>query len=149
MIRWAGLAMSAVLMGAAIGCSPVMQNHGYAPDDALLADIQVGQDTKGSVRRKVGRPGTNGVFDSTGWYYVASTVRHYTYHEPEVVDRRVVAIEFDSSEIVTSVNTYGLEDGKIIDLQTRTTPTHGRQLTIMQQILGNIGKITGEDVLQE
>ena len=149
MKRWAGAVLAAALMTGVTGCSPVMQNHGYAPDDALLEDIQIGQDTKGSVRRKIGRPGTNGVFSDTGWYYVASTVRHYTYHEPKVVDRRVVAIEFDPSEVVSSVNTYGLEEGRVIDLQTRTTPTHGQKLTILQQILGNIGKITGDDVLQE
>ena len=57
--------------------------------------------------------------------------------------------DVDANDVVASVNTYGMEDGRVIDLQTRTTPTHGRKLTVMQQVLGNIGKITGEQVLDE
>ena len=60
-----------------------------------------------------------------------------------------VAVEFDADDVVASVNVYGLEDGRIVDLQTRTTPTQGRQLTIMQQLLGNLGTLTGEQFFEE
>ncbi len=83
-----------------------------------------------------------------GWYYVSTKIEKYTYHEPKVIDRRVVAIEFDNNEVVSSINSYGLENGRVIDLQTRTTPTHGRQLTILQQLLGNLGKIGAEDLVE-
>jgi len=143
----AGLVLVAVLGGVAGGCSPIVKNHGYAPDETLLSDIQVGQDTRGSVRRKIGRPSTTGVFNDAGWFYVATTVEEYLYHAPKVVDRRVVAVEFNENDVVAAVNTYGVEDGRVIDLQTRTTPTYGRKLTVLQQLLGNLGKITGEDVV--
>ncbi|MFQ5566514.1 MAG: outer membrane protein assembly factor BamE, partial [Paracoccaceae bacterium] len=77
------------------------------------------------------------------------TVEQYLYHEPAVTDRRVVSVQFDANDVVSGVNVYGLEDGRIIDLQTRTTPTHGRELTILQQLLGNLGTLTGEQVLNE
>ena len=146
MKRAAVLVLAVMLGGAVAGCSPIIESHGYAPDDTALSEIAVGQDTKGSVRRKVGRPGTTGVFSQEGWYYVASTVETYIYHEPKVTDRRVVAIEFDPNELVTAVSVYGLEDGRVIDLQTRTTPTHGRKLTVLQQLLGNIGRFNDETV---
>lgn len=145
--RAAGLVLVAVLGGTAVGCAPIVKNHGYAPDDALLSDITVGQDTRGSVRRKIGRPSTTGVYNEAGWYYVATTVEEYLYHGPKVVDRRVVAVEFNENDVVAAVNVYGVDDGRIIDLQTRTTPTHGRKLTILQQLLGNLGTVTGEEVL--
>jgi outer membrane protein assembly factor BamE (lipoprotein component of BamABCDE complex) len=127
----------------------VVETHGYAPDDALLADIAVGQDTRGSVRRKIGRPSNSGVFNDDGWYYVSTTVERYTYHAPKVADRRVVAVEFDENDLVAAVDVYGLEDGRVIDLQTRTTPTHGRKLTIVQQLLGNLGRFSGDELLDE
>jgi outer membrane protein assembly factor BamE (lipoprotein component of BamABCDE complex) len=141
------LVLTAMLGSGLSGCAAVVQNHGYAPDDALLAEISVGQDTRGSVRRKIGRPSSSGVFSETGWYYVSTTVESYMYHAPKVTDRRVVAVEFDANDLVASVDLFGIEDGRIINLQTRTTPTHGRQLTIMQQILGNLGQLSGEQVL--
>ena len=149
MNRVAGLILAAMIGGGLSGCAAEIKNHGYAPDDELLAGITAGTDTRGSVRRKIGRPSTTGVFTETGWYYVATTVEHYLYNEPAVSDRRVVAVEFDADDVVASVNVYGLEDGRIVDLQTRTTPTQGRQLTIMQQLLGNLGKVTGEQFFEE
>ena len=140
MKRAAVLVVAVMLAGGLAGCAPIVSNHGYAPDDELLADIAAGTDTKGSVQRKIGRPGATGLFDETGWYYVANTIETRSYHASEVIDRRVVAIEFDDNDVVASVNVYGLEDGRLIDLQTRTTPTHGRKLTMMQQLLGNLGR---------
>lgn len=149
MKRVTGLVLAVVLGGALSGCAAEVKNHGYAPDDELLAEITAGQDTRGSVRRKVGRPSTSGVFTDTGWYYVSTVVENYMFYAPKVTDRRVVAIEFDADDVVSTVNTFGIEDGRIIDLQTRTTPTYGRQLTILQQLLGNFGKVTGEQVLDQ
>jgi len=149
MKRVAGLVLAAIIGGGLSGCAAEVKNHGYAPDDALLAEITAGTDTRGSVRRKIGRPSTTGVFTESGWYYVATTVEHYMYYQPKVTDRRVVAVQFDADDVVAAVNVYGLEDGRIIDLQTRTTPTHGRELTILQQILGNIGSLSGEQFLDQ
>ena len=149
MKRVAGLVLAAIIGGGLSGCAAEVKNHGYAPDDALLAEITAGTDTRGSVRRKIGRPSTTGVFTESGWYYVATTVEHYMYYQPKVTDRRVVAVQFDADDVVAAVNVYGLEDGRIIDLQTRTTPTYGRELTILQQILGNIGSLSGEQFLDQ
>lgn len=130
----------------ATGCSPVVHNHGYAPQPEELADLRIGRDTRASVQSKIGRPAGAGIFTDQGWYYVSSKVEHLTYHAPKVVDRRVVAILFDENDVVAAVSEYGLEDGRIVDLETRTTPTHGRQLTILEQAFGNIGVITTDDL---
>ena len=144
------LLVSAAALGAVLaGCSPVVSTHGYAPPDAELEEIVVGQDTRGSVRRKIGRPGLDGIFTDEGWYYVSTTIERLTWHAPEVTDRRVVAIRFDESDTVASINRYGLEDGRIVDLETRTTPTRGRELTILQQVLGNIGNLSADTLLNE
>ena len=148
MKRVASLVMAAMVGGVLSGCAPEIKSHGYAPDDDLLAAITAGQDTRGSVRRKIGRPSTTGVFTDSGWYYVATTVERYLYYEPVVTGRRIVAVRFDANDVVSGVNVFGLEGGRIIDLQTRTTPTHGRELTILQQLFGNFGSLTGEQLLE-
>ena len=132
-----------LLVLAAAACAPQVDNHGFMPPEEALERIRVGQDTRETVQRKIGRPSSSSLFTETGWYYVATTIERFAFYEPEVVDRRVVAIEFDERDRVASVNRYGLEDGKVIDLETRTTPTHGRQVTIVEQLLGNIGNLQG------
>ena len=133
-------------LGAA-GCAPTYTQHGFAPQLAELQSIEAGVDTRGSVLRKLGRPSTSGSFDADDWYYVASTVERFAFYAPEVVDRTVVAVSFDETGLVTSVNRYGLEDGRVIDLVTRTTPTYGRQLTVLQQLFGNIGNMNPGQLL--
>ncbi|MCL5778556.1 outer membrane protein assembly factor BamE [Limibaculum sp. FT325] len=149
MTRFGHLACATALGVTLIGCSPVISTHGYAPPEEELSEIAVGQDTRGSVRRKIGRPGLGGVFTDDGWYYVSTTVERLTWHEPKVTDRRVVAIRFDQADTVAAINTYGLEDGRVVDLETRTTPTRGSELTVLQQLLGNIGNISAEQVINE
>lgn len=131
--------------GLVAGCAPEIRSHGFAPQEEDLARVTIGVDTRGSVRRKIGRPGTSGVFSQQGWYYVSSKVEHYLYYDPEVVDRKVVAVLFDENDVVAAVNTYGIEDGRIIDLETNITPTYGRELTVLEQAFGNIG-VTAEDI---
>lgn len=132
-----------------IGCTEVVSTHGYAPPQEEIDQIVAGQDTRGSVRRKIGRPELDGVFSDDAWYYVATKIGRKTWHEPRVIDRRVVAIRFNPDDTVASVKQYGLDDGRVVDLETRTTPTRGRELTALQQILGNIGKVTADQVVNE
>ena len=147
--RTSTLAVIVGCVALTAGCSPMVRNHGYTPQPVELADLRVGLDTRASVESKIGRPASTAIFTDDGWYYVSSRVEHLTYHAPEVVDRRVVALLFDQNNVLASVTEYGLEDGRIVDLETETTPTHGRQLTILEQAFGNIGVITTEGLTGE
>lgn len=146
----AGLRTVAVI-GAVIGlaaCEPTYTNHGFAPQLAQLDEIQAGADTRGSVLRKLGRPSSIGTFDSESWYYDASRVERFAFYAPEVIDRKVVAIRFDERGLVTNVARYGIEDGQVIDLITRRTPTYGREVTVLQQLFGNLGRVGADTVFQ-
>jgi hypothetical protein len=45
------------------------------------------------------------------------------------------------------VERYGIEDGRIINLTTRTTDTGGRQLGVLEQLLGNLLNIDAEQLV--
>jgi outer membrane protein assembly factor BamE (lipoprotein component of BamABCDE complex) len=84
------------------------------------------------------------VLRDSAWYYVQSTVENYTYHAPRVVDRTVLAVNFDNRGVVRDVRRYGLADGRIINLETRTTETGGRELGVLEQLFGNILNLDAE-----
>ena len=42
--------------------------------------------------------------------------------------------------MVDAVNTYTLKDGKVIAFNNRETPTRGREMTILEQLLGSVGR---------
>ena len=133
---------------AVAGCEATYTNHGFAPQVAQLEEIEAGKDTRGSVLRKLGRPSARGTFDAESWYYDASRVEHFAFYAPKVIDRKVVAIRFDERGLVSNVGRYGVEDGRIIDLITRRTPTYGREVTVLQQLFGNLGRVSPESFNQ-
>ena len=63
----------------------------------------------------------------------------------EELDRQILAVRFNQFEQVQSFGQYTLQDGQVIDINTRETPSRGRELTILQQMFGNLGKFTPND----
>ena len=110
--------------------------------DAKPQDIEAGVDTRETVLAKLGTPSTTSTFETDNvWYYLTQTTQRYTYNKPEVSQRTVTEITFaDGGEKVANVRTLGLEDGRQIAMERRETPTRGRQLTILEQLLGNVGR---------
>lgn len=135
-LRSAGVAL--IFCAALAGCAPTVQVHGYVPSQADIARVRPGVDSAATVEEILGRPSSSGVLSDSAWYYVQSTVESFTYHAPRVVDRTVLAVLFTPQGTVQSVTRYGLEDGRIIDLTTRTTETGGREMGVLEQLFGNL-----------
>src|SRR4051812_14041207 len=127
--------LAAILCGfVAVACAPTVQVHGYVPPQADIARIRPGVDDTATVQKILGMPSSAGVLRDSAWYYVQSTVENYTYHAPKVVNRTVLAVNFDKRGLVRDVKRYGLADGRIINLETRTTETGGRELGVLEQL---------------
>lgn len=148
-MRQAKRVLIAVAAAAALaGCEETYTNHGFAPQVADLETVSAGGDTRGSVLRKLGQPSAISSFDNNFWIYEASRVEKYAFYAPKVIERTVVAVNFDDQGLVSNVARYGVEDGQIVNLTTRRTPTYGRELTVIQQIFGNLGRFNAEQVVQ-
>lgn len=133
------LAVALLLSGGALAaCSPTVQVHGYMPPEADVARIKPGVDTAATVEEILGLPAGNGIVRDSAWYYVESTFENYTYHAPRVLDRKILAVNYNDNGVVTGLARYGIKDGRIIDLATETTQTGGRQMSILEQLFGNM-----------
>jgi outer membrane protein assembly factor BamE (lipoprotein component of BamABCDE complex) len=126
-----------------------VQVHGYMPRQADISRIRPGVDDAGSVEEILGQPSSSGVLRDSAWYYVQSTVENYTWHAPRVVDRTVLAVQFDQNGVVRGVARYGLEDGRIINLTTRTTDTGGREMGVLEQLFGNLLNLDAEQFQEQ
>ncbi|MEO0342267.1 MAG: outer membrane protein assembly factor BamE [Pseudomonadota bacterium] len=130
------------------GCSPTFDNHGYIPAVEDVAALRVGVDDKTTVAEAIGRPTSTGVLNEDGWYYIRTTVRNFTYNEPEVVERELLAISFDRNDRVRNIETLTLADGRIVDLNRRVTELPVRGPTFWQQLIGSLGNITADQLIQ-
>jgi outer membrane protein assembly factor BamE (lipoprotein component of BamABCDE complex) len=133
------LATTATALGA---CSPRIDQRGNLVDpDAALA-VQPGVQTKDQVAQLLGTPSTRATFDDKTWYYISKRTETTAFFPPDVTDQQVLVVKFDDADLVETVKIYGMNDAYEIDPVGRTTPTYGQELTILQQLFGNIGRFT-------
>lgn len=130
---------SAALLTSCASASRDFQ--GYVADDVKPADITPGEATRASVLADLGSPSTSSVFDESTWFYISSTRQRFAFYHPKVIDRTVVAIRFGEDDIVEEVLQYDEADGRIIKYASRETPTRGRELGLLEQIFGNVGRV--------
>jgi outer membrane protein assembly factor BamE (lipoprotein component of BamABCDE complex) len=80
------------------------------------------------------------VFADDSWYYISRRTRQLAFFDPEVVDQQVYIVRFDDKGVVAAVDRKDLKDGREVDPVARTTPAPGRELTFMEQLIGNVGR---------
>ncbi|MEQ1706801.1 MAG: outer membrane protein assembly factor BamE [Terricaulis sp.] len=136
------LSMAAIaVLSAAAACAPVQTYNGFRSDrnNQEIPDPQVGVDTRSTVQQRFGSPSTTAVFDQTAWYYVSSVQERVAFYTPRITDRDVMVVRFDG-DTVAAVEKYGVERGRIVSYDDEVTPTRGRELSVLEQLLGTIGQ---------
>jgi outer membrane protein assembly factor BamE (lipoprotein component of BamABCDE complex) len=114
--------------------------HGYVVSPEALEQIPVGS-SKDQVMIALGSPSTTANYGNDVYYYISQTRYRAAAFMPEkVIDQRIVAVYFDKKDTVQRVANYGLQDGKVFDFVSQTTPTGGADESFIQQVLtGMIG----------
>ena len=139
------LAIAALASAAVAGlsaCAPVTAYHGFQAVEANPKEVKVGVDTKATVGERMGSPSAVASFEPNIWYYVSEVTDQVAFRRPVTKKRDVIAIAFakDGNEVVQKVDTYTLTDGRIVSYNGRATPTRGREMTVLEQLLGNVGR---------
>ncbi len=128
-------------------CAPQVTVHGFTPSEEELELIEPGVDTLDTVRDRIGRPANSGLLRGNTWYYIQSRMEQLTYNPPRETEREIVRIVFTEEGLVESIDRFGLEDGRVIDLNTRVTVTDTGQLGIFEQLFGNIFNFNAESII--
>jgi outer membrane protein assembly factor BamE (lipoprotein component of BamABCDE complex) len=135
------LSLASVLTSAnLVACAPAIDQRGNLPDPDKLAEIKPGATTRDQVTKLLGTPSSTGVFDDKRWYYVSHRTKQVAFFEPETLDQQVYVVDFDDKGVVRGVEHKGLQDGREIEPAPGATPAPGRELTFVEQVLGNIGR---------
>ncbi len=141
MARRAILAATA-LSALTAGCiTPVNTYHGYIADEAQPKEMEPGVDTRSSVLAKLGTASTQSIFDDNTWYYVSSRREQFAFYRPKVATRSIIGVRFNDDDVVEEILEYDVDDGQVINYASRETPTLGRQLSFLEQLLGSVGAV--------
>ncbi len=135
-----GLALMIALpaLSNCTGTSQVL-SHGYQSDADTLDLVPEGS-SREQVLLALGTPSTTIQLSGEVFYYISQTKRRsVAFAKARVIEQKVLAIYFSKEQTVSQIANYGLKDGKVFDYISRTTPTGGRDLTFLAQILGAAG----------
>lgn len=141
----------AALLAATLSCLVVVSgcttaevmHNGYVVDQESLDLVPVGASREQALLT-LGTPSTTATFDNEVFYYISQKrTRSVAFMKPKLVEQNVLAIYFNKDGVVERRASYTLQDGKLFDAISRTTPTGGKDLTFLQQLLSGAGGGSG------
>lgn len=142
MIRFAARTVlcAGIASGLLSGCAETIHTRGNLPDPKVVAEIAPGKQTRAQITQMLGTPSTVATFEREIWFYIGGRVKSKSFFAPEVLERKVLTIQFDKRGVVKAVKDFDATQIKKIELVQRKTPTKGKELTFLQQLIGNIGR---------
>jgi outer membrane protein assembly factor BamE (lipoprotein component of BamABCDE complex) len=140
-------AAAALALGAAGfgGCAISVDQRGKLPDPDRITEVQPGKTTKDQVVKILGSPSSSSTFDDNTWYYISRKTKQVAFFQPTVLDQQVFIVDFDDKGVVKDLGHKTLADGASITPAPGATPAPGRELSFMEQLLGNVGRFSGGD----
>ena len=124
-------------------CAPRIDVRGNLPREEQLSKIKIGKQNRNDVSEVLGTPSTLGTFDDKVWYYISRKTEKFAFFREQIIDHQVIAIYFDDRNIVAAIHRYNKDDLREIGMVDRTTPTTGKTLSIIKQLIGNMGRFGG------
>jgi outer membrane protein assembly factor BamE (lipoprotein component of BamABCDE complex) len=140
MRRTVPLALVAIALAA---CNNFSDIRGFAPSPGTVDKLEVGTQSREDVQRLIGSPSAVATFNPNIWYYITEKQESWGPSRPWIADQSVIKITFNESGRVDNIKYYDMKDAQNITMVSRITPTSGKELTILEQILGNVGKFSG------
>lgn len=129
------LAAATFLASSIAACTVGEEFHrGYLVDERTVEQVKNGMDAE-QVLHTLGTPSTVSTVGNKTWYYISQKSRRtFQFMGEQVVDQRVMAVYFNDKLRVERVALYGLQDGKVFDFISRTTPAGGQETSLLGQI---------------
>ncbi len=120
------------------GCFTQNYQRGYVLAEGALEQVPLGAPQE-QVLITLGTPSTVATVSGEVFYYISARTEQTAFMPEKIIDQRVVAVYFDKDRRVTRLANYGVQDGKVFDYISRTTPTSGAELSYLSYIFKIFG----------
>ena len=148
-LRTLALIMALGLASLVSACQPEIDHRGYIPKPGVFNSLHQGM-SKPEVESALGSPSTTASinFQGDSYYYISSTSRERSFLTPVETDRQIIAVRFDKEDRVSSVAEYGLQDGRIININTKKSPVVGSEFSLLTELFKGVGTAKNTNMLQ-
>ena len=125
-------------------CSPRAKTSGNLPDPKKISELKTGDISREEVIEFLGSPSSVTFFGDETWLYISEKTETLAWFEPEIKNRLVLALSFSKDGILSKIKKSGLDESKTIIYIDRKTPTHGSKMTVLEQLVGNFRRFSGD-----
>ena len=135
----------AVLIASAglAGCQyvqPTQQTRGNMVDQVDYSQLIPGTSTRADVMSLIGSPTTRATFDDNTWIYVGLRTRPTIGGFPAIERQQVLVLNFDANGTLRSIDRTTKKQAVQVAMDGRVTPSPGSEASILQQVIGNVGR---------
>jgi len=117
-----------------------IKNRGYVTKFSDFSQIKVGSSTKNDVIQSLGSPTTTSIYGDETWFYLGKEESKETFFRPETKSYDAYEITFDKAGVVSALNKKDKTALKEMEAEEDYTKTSGNEITVWQQLFGNLGK---------
>lgn len=128
---------------ALTACEPIVDQRGFSPAPGTVEKLEVGSQSREDVVRLVGTPSAVATFNPNTWFYISQRQESLAFFKPSIAEQKVMQVTFNEGGRIAEIKNFDLKDAKDVVMVARITPTAGKELTVLEQILGNVGKFSG------
>src|SRR6185437_5750288 len=143
--RWRRRAPILCLMLLLSGCGffeATPQVRGNRVDADVLKELTPGTSTRADATALLGSPTAKATFDDNQWIYIGSMTRPVIGQTQKVLSQDVVLLTFNQQGVLQGVKQLNKGDALPVTMVARATPSPGSEASILQQLLGNVGRFT-------
>jgi outer membrane protein assembly factor BamE (lipoprotein component of BamABCDE complex) len=101
-----------------------------------------GTSTKTDVTAVIGSPTARDSFDDNTWLYISELTQERIGRTLGELTQNVVVLNFDDKGVLKGVTKKAQDDSLPVAVVARTTPSPGSNASILQQLLGNVGRFS-------
>lgn len=139
-----GILIGALALPLAVGgCETIVDQRGFAPTPGSMEKLEIDTQSREDVVRLIGSPSAVATFNPNVWYYISQKQEYYAFFKPTMLEQNVIQLNFNESGRLTEIKKYDLSDSRDIQMVSRITPTAGKEITVLEQIMGNVGRFSG------
>lgn len=92
------------------------------------------------LRTLLGPPSTTPYQNPRRWIYIGRVTHTIAFLRPSTDQQQIYIFEFDDDNILSSIEKIPFEKFRDLTPNENETPTYGKDLSILQEMVGNIGK---------
>jgi len=130
--------VSSLVVGA---CAPRMDLRGKLLDEDDIQKLKINIHSKHDVRNLFGEPTVINTYLPDQWLYIYRKTLTKAFLTPKTTEYQVTVLNFNKAGVLQSINNKGVKDLKEVQHVSRTTPTTGHDIGVLQQVFGNFGRI--------